>query len=117
MSESCAYDRILDELRETRIILDAQVRPAAQQIIDAEVDQLLSAAREWQARLLTGFNALDRNITECQRHWSEMEHACDELAAINEQLLGFGRESCLKREEFLPSNGLVGIVLDRLINL
>lgn len=113
MSES-AYDRILGELRETRDVLDAHLRPAAQRLLQAEIEDLVNAAREWQARLRLSSTEIDRCLKDCERHWAEMERACDELEAINDQLLGFGREAVFKREEFLSTTNLVGAIIHRL---
>lgn len=113
MSE-LAYERILAELRETRGVLDAQLRPTAQQIVQVEIDQLVNSARACQARLMRSSAEIDRCLDACQRHWTDMEHASDELAAINEQLLGFGQETAFRREEFLPSTRLVSSFLSRI---
>lgn len=113
MSES-AFDRILGEIRETRGVVDAHLRPAVESLVQAEIEQLVGSAREWQARLRLSSAEIDHNLSQCRRHWADIEHACNELAAINDRLLSFGREPVFNKAELFPANNLVATIIDRI---
>lgn len=114
MSECLAYDRILAELRETRGVLDEHLRPSAKQVVHAEIAQLVDSAREWHARLRHSSAEIDHSLDACRRHWSDIERAREELAAINAQLLELGQEAAFNLDEFVPLTNFATALISRL---
>jgi hypothetical protein len=108
-----SYERILQELRDMRVQLEERVRPAAQQVVEVEVERLMGLFEQRKIRLRDCLAQIDRDLLDCRNHLAEYDEIRAELAAANERLVSLGAQP-LSLPEFPSPGSLVEIIVQRL---
>ena len=84
------YRRLLQALHEMQTQIEQRVRPAAQLVVQNQVDQLRAQSDEKMAALRACLEQIDRSVVQCLAGLDEYQTRYADLDTLNKNLTGLG---------------------------
>ncbi|HEX9880610.1 MAG TPA: hypothetical protein VGB25_10480 [Candidatus Binatia bacterium] len=95
------FERLLQALLDMKTEVEGKIRPLEEEIIQANVRNLLDIHASQISRLENCLNAIDQALVDCRPHVANSKKLFDDLNLLNEKLARFGAEA-------LPISSSVG---------
>jgi len=116
MREEQSYERLLQALQDMKSEIAKQIRPAEQQIIQANIDHLRQSFSQESRVLHKCVEEIDDNILACRQYLQEYERVRSGLNMLNDKLTQLGAEK-LAIPDGLSSSDLGEILRQRIDHL
>ena len=84
------FERLLQALQDMKGEMQAKIRPLEEQIVQANVHNLLEIHSSEKDRLDSCLNAIDQALLDCRTHVDQCAKIVEELNSINEKISRFG---------------------------
>lgn len=84
------YRRLSQALQEMQTQIEQRVRPAVQQVVQNQVDQLRGQSDEKMTALRDCLGQIDRSVLECLAGLKEYQNRYADLDTVNQNLTGLG---------------------------
>ena len=86
------FERLLQALQDMKGEVQAKIRPLEEQIVQANINNLLEVHASEVDRLESCLNAIDQTIIDCRSLVDKCAKSHEELSILNEKISRFGAE-------------------------
>src|SRR4029077_4334941 len=116
MKEEQTYERLLRALHDMQAQIEERVRPAAEQVVQAEIERLQGLSTQQKAILNDCLALIDQTILDCRIQMEEYRQTRSALSLLNQRLAELGAEPVAVPDHF-PTENLGDLILARLEGL
>jgi hypothetical protein len=116
MKEEQDHERLLQTLRDMQAQIEERVRPAAEQVVRAEIERLRSLSQQQKSTMRDCLAHIDESILSCRAHMAQYQEMRANLTALSERLVNLGADP-ESLPDHLPSESLGDLILARVEGL
>lgn len=110
------FERLLQALHEMKSDIQGKIRPLEEEIVRANVSQLLENYNNQRERLTDCLNGIDQAILDCRLLFENSKKIFGNLSEVNEKLSGLGAPT-LPVENSLENGDMAKVLRERIEHL